>query len=98
MRPEGAPRRARPPGGPGGGEGGGEGGGQGAPGGRTGAPSRGRGPGKPGGGRTQGGAGNGNANSSGKPRSAPRGDDWQPKGAAAHESRLGFTKSSRGDR
>ena len=90
MRPEGAPRRARTPGGPGGAPG--------APGGRTGAPSRGRGPGKPGGGRPQGGAGNGNANSSGKPRSAPRGDDWQPKGAAAHESRLGFTKSSRGDR
>jgi 23S rRNA pseudouridine2605 synthase len=90
MRPEGAPRRARTPGG--------AGGGQGAPGGRTGAPSRGRGPGKPGGGRPQGAAGNANANSSGKPRSAPRGDDWQPKGAAAHESRLGFTKSSRGDR
>ena len=84
-RPEGAPRRARNPGGPGAG--------QGAPSGRPGGPARGRGPGKPGGGRPQ-----GNSNSSGKPRSAPRGDDWQPKGAAAHESRLGFTKSSRGDR
>ena len=90
MRPEGGPRRARTPGGPGAG--------QGAPGGRTGGPSRGRGPGKPAGGRPQGSAGNGNANSSGNPRSAPRGDDWQPKGAAAHESRLGFIKSSRGDR
>ena len=90
LRPEGAPRRGRAPGG--------QGSGQGAPSGRTGAPSRGRGPGKPGGGRPQGGAGTGSANSSGKPRSAPRGDDWQPKGAAAHESRLGFTKSSRGDR
>ena len=89
-RPEGGPRRARTPGGPGGG--------QGAPAGRTGGPSRGRGPGKPGGGRPQAGAGNGSPNSSAKPRSAPRGDDWQPKGAAAHESRLGFTKSSRGDR
>ena len=88
MRPEGGPRRPRTPGG--------SGGGQGAPAGRAGGPSRGRGPGKPGGGRPQG--GNGNASASGKPRSAPRGDDWQPKGAAAHESRLGFTKSSRGDR
>lgn len=84
-RPEGAPRRARNPGGPGAG--------QGAPSGRPAGPPRGRGPGKPGGGRPQ-----GSGNSSGKPRSAPRGDDWQPKGAAAHESRLGFTKSSRGDR
>ncbi len=52
-----------------------------------------RGPGKPGGqGRT------GPKGNAGKPRSGPRGDDWQPKGASAHESRLGFTKSSRGDR
>ena len=90
MRPEGGPRRARTPGG--------AGAGQGAPGGRPGGPARGRGPGKPGGGRPQAGADKGNSSSSGKPRSAPRGDDWQPKGAAAHESRLGFTKSSRGDR
>lgn len=89
-RAEGGPRRARTSGGPGAG--------QGAPTGRAGAPSRGRGPGKPGAGRSPASAGNGNANSAGKPRSAPRGDDWQPKGAAAHESRLGFTKPSRGDR
>ena len=31
-------------------------------------------------------------------RAAARGDDWQPSGASAHESRLGFTKSSRGNR
>jgi len=31
-------------------------------------------------------------------RSSPKGDDWQPRGASAHESRLGFTKSSRGGR
>ena len=72
-------------------------GGQGAPGARPNGPPRGRGPGKPGG-RSQAGSGNGNPNASGKPRGAPRGDDWQPKGPAAHESRLGFTKSSRGDR
>lgn len=90
-RAESGPRRARNPGG--------SGGGQGGPAGRAGAPSRGRGPGKPAGSRAQAGAGNGgNPNSPAKPRSAPRGDDWQPKGAAAHESRLGFTKSSRGDR
>lgn len=52
-----------------------------------------RGPGKPGGQGRSGPKGN-----AGKPRSGPRGDDWQPKGASAHESRLGFTKSSRGDR
>jgi 23S rRNA pseudouridine2605 synthase len=91
MRPEGGPRRARTSGGPGAGQGG-------APTGRPSGPPRGRGPGKPGAGRSPAGAGNGNANSAGKPRSAPRGDDWQPKGAAAHESRLGFTKPSRGDR
>jgi 23S rRNA pseudouridine2605 synthase len=52
----------------------------------------GRGPGKPGSGRPKqgqpGGAG----------RSAPKGDDWQPRGASAHESRLGFTKTPRGNR
>ena len=52
-----------------------------------------RGPGKPGGQGRSGPKGN-----AGKPRSGPRSDDWQPKGASAHESRLGFTKSSRGDR
>ncbi len=31
-------------------------------------------------------------------RSAPKGDDWQPRGASAHESRLGFTKTPRGNR
>ena len=41
----------------------------------------------------------GSAPKSAKPRSTtPRGDDWQPSGASAHESRLGFTKSSRGGR
>jgi len=72
----------------------GAGGAPGAPGAR---PPRGaggpRGPGKPGGQGRSGPKGN-----AGKPRSGPRGDDWQPKGASAHESRLGFTKSSRGDR
>ena len=29
-------------------------------------------------------------------RSSPRGDDWQPKSASAHESRLGFLGGSRG--
>ncbi|HYG44108.1 MAG TPA: pseudouridine synthase [Bordetella sp.] len=29
-------------------------------------------------------------------RSGPRGDDWQPKGASAHESRLGFLGGNRG--
>ena len=52
-----------------------------------------RGPGKAAGQGRSGPKGN-----AGKPRSGPRGDDWQPKGASAHESRLGFTKSSRGDR
>ena len=52
-----------------------------------------RGPGKPAGQGRSGPKGN-----AGKPRSGPKGDDWQPKGPAAHESRLGFTKSSRGDR
>ena len=63
-----------------------------------GAQPRARGTGRPGGGRGQPNAGNSNAGSGAKPRSAPRGDDWQPKGAAAHESRLPFSKSSRGDR
>ncbi len=63
-----------------------------------GAQPRARGTGRPGGGRGQPNAGNGNTGGGAKPRSAPRGDDWQPKGAAAHESRLPFSKSSRGDR
>jgi 23S rRNA pseudouridine2605 synthase len=50
-----------------------------------------RGPGKPGGRPKQGPSG-------GAGRSAPKGDDWQPRGASAHESRLGFTKTSRGNR
>jgi len=50
-----------------------------------------RGPGKSGARPKQGpGAGSG--------RSAPKGDDWQPRGASAHESRLGFAKTSRGNR
>ena len=81
-RPEGA--RPRGPGG-------------GAPGGAGARPPKGaggpRGPGKPGGQGRSGPKGN-----AGKPGSGPKGDDWQPKGASAHESRLGFTKSSRGDR
>ena len=52
-----------------------------------------RGQGKPGGQGRSGPKGN-----AGKPRSGPKGDDWQPKGPSAHESRLGFTKPSRGDR
>ena len=51
----------------------------------------GRGPGKPGGRPQQGQPG-------GAGRSAPKGDDWQPRGASAHESRLGFTKTPRGNR
>jgi 23S rRNA pseudouridine2605 synthase len=49
-------------------------------------------------------AGNGNARprpsgkAPGKPRPGPKGDDWQPSGASAHESKLGFAKSSRGGR
>jgi 23S rRNA pseudouridine2605 synthase len=50
-----------------------------------------RGPGKPGGQNKQGQPGAAG-------RSAPKGDDWQPRGASAHESRLGFTKTSRGNR
>lgn len=56
----------------------------------------GRGPGKPGSGgpaRPKSSAGR-----TDRPRAAARGDDWQPSGASAHESRLGFTKSSRGNR
>ncbi|MBZ1350691.1 rRNA pseudouridine synthase [Alcaligenaceae bacterium LF4-65] len=71
--------------------------GGGAPGGAGARPPKGaggpRGPGKPGGQGRSGPKGN-----AGKPGSGPKGDDWQPKGASAHESRLGFTKSSRGDR
>lgn len=52
---------------------------------------QGSGSGKPEG-RAKSGSGNTGA------RSAPKGDDWQPRGASAHESRLGFTKSSRGGR
>lgn len=52
----------------------------------------GRGPGKPGGRPKQGGQ------PSGAGRSAPKGDDWQPRGASAHESRIGITKTSRGNR
>ena len=80
--------RPRGPGGPGGSSG---------PGGQSRPPKQGggRGPstgsGKPGG-RPKSGSGNSAA------RSAPKGDDWQPRGASAHESRLGFTKSSRGGR
>lgn len=72
-------------------------GGSGGPGGQGRPPKQGgpRGPGsnsgKPGG-RAKSGPGNSG------PRSAPKGDDWQPSGASAHESRLGFTKSSRGGR
>ena len=51
----------------------------------------GRGPGKSGG-RAQSGSGGAAG------RSAPKGDDWQPRGAAAHESRLGFAKTPRGNR
>jgi 23S rRNA pseudouridine2605 synthase len=51
----------------------------------------GRGPGKPGGRAKQGQPGSAGG-------SAPKGDDWQPRGASAHESRLGFTKTSRGNR
>jgi 23S rRNA pseudouridine2605 synthase len=77
---------------------GGSGADQGPPSGRKGGSARGRGGAKSGNGKPRAGAGKGNSGGSGKPRSAPRGDDWQPKGAAAHESRLGFVKSSRGDR
>lgn len=52
----------------------------------------GRGPGKPAG-RPRPGPG-----STGAARPAPKGDDWQPRGASAHESKLGFTKPPRGNR
>jgi len=42
--------------------------------------------------------GPGAAGASGAGRSAPKGDDWQPRGASAHESKLGFSKSPRGNR
>ncbi len=74
--------RPRGPGGPGG---------QGRPPKQGGSRGPGTGSGKPGG-RAKSGSGNPAT------RSAPKGDDWQPRGASAHESRLGFTKSSRGDR
>ena len=63
-------------------------GGQGRP-----AGAGGRGPGKSAGGRSR-----LAGSAAGGPRSVPKGDDWQPRGASAHESRLGFTKPSRGDR
>ena len=67
-------------------------GGPNAPGGQGRPPKQGgRGPGKPGG-RVK------PASDGVAGRSAPKGDDWQPRGASAHESRLGFTKSSRGGR
>ena len=96
----GVPQHAKPrgPRGPGGPRPQGAAGGPGA---RTGRPSGPRGPAKSG---APTGAGAGNprprppGKSPGKPRSGPRGDDWQPSGASAHESKLGFTKSSRGGR
>ncbi len=55
-----------------------------------------RGPAKPGTGGVPGQA----RSKTGKPprarQAAARGDDWQPSGASAHESRLGFAKSGRG--
>ncbi|WP_242697361.1 23S rRNA pseudouridine(2605) synthase RluB [Bordetella petrii] len=62
-------------------------------------------PGKPGAPGASGGARGGQAARSGpksqggksrSQRSGPRGDDWQPKSASAHESRLGFLGGSRG--
>ena len=55
----------------------------------------GRGPGKPGAGPARPKSASARTD---RPRSAARGDDWQPSGASAHESKLGFTKSSRGGR
>jgi 23S rRNA pseudouridine2605 synthase len=67
-------------------------GGPAGPGGQGRPPKQGaRGPGKPGARSKQGPGG-------GSGRSAPKGDDWQPRGASAHESRLGFAKTSRGNR
>lgn len=74
--------RPRGPGGPGG---------QGRPPKQGGSRGPNSGSGKPGG-RAKSGSGNPAA------RSSQKGDDWQPRGASAHESRLGFTKSSRGGR
>lgn len=72
-------------------------GGSGGPGGAGGRPPKNaggpRGPGKP---RGQGRSGP--KENAGSSRSGPKGDDWQPKGPSAHESRLGFSKSPRGDR
>lgn len=73
--------------------------------GRSPRPAGPRGPGKPAAGTGAGRAGAGAgaprprpAGKSTKPRSGPRGDDWQPSGASAHESRLGFAKTPRGGR
>jgi len=64
------------------------------------APAPRKGPSRPGKPAGQGGARAGaKAQGSGKSRSqrgGGRGDDWQPKGASAHESRLGFLGGSRG--
>lgn len=38
----------------------------------------------------------GNGGGKGRPQRGPRGDDWQPKSASAHESRLGFLGGGRG--
>ena len=89
------PRSPRGPGGP---RPQGAAGGTGA---RTGRPNGPRGPAKPG--ATAGaGASSPRPRPAGKPagkqRSGPRGDDWQPSGATAHESKLGFAKTSRGGR
>lgn len=54
------------------------------PGGRNGQPGAGRGSAKPQGGKAR------------AKRSSAKGDDWQPKSASAHESRLGFLGGSRG--
>lgn len=73
----------------------------GGPGARAGRPNGPRGPAKPG---STAGSGASSPRSrpagkpAGKPRSGPRGDDWQPSGASAHESKLGFAKTSRGGR
>lgn len=66
--------------------------GTGGPGGPGRGPKQGgRGPGKPGGRAKTGASGQAG-------RSSPKGDDWQPRSASAHESRLGFTKPGRGGR
>ena len=73
--------------------------GQGPQGGAPGRPGKpgSRGPGKPGAGGVPGQARAKSGKPARTPRQAPaRGDDWQPSGASAHESRLGFTKSGRG--